>query len=290
MAKTRFGQYGAFTTPSGGLRFQLITVVDGKEKTSLIKESSVPAEIVTQLERQLQAGEDQVVQPDPVVEEPKAFTPQPAPLAPTDFDDTPDVAPEQFPPEVNAPLNTEPERNEWGNRLDGVQDPALPPLDTVTTPSAPLEGTSIFDAPIEDMARALFERFGVYTVFLGRHPEADEISPLTAERMSNYDRGVAYQAATKALSQGKLGQSFETLRANQIRNKAGAQSAQLQPPAPVTPRRAGDGSSFAERTAVNFNGGENPNGVVAVADEEGELIATPSINELNRNPLIRPRW
>jgi len=50
----------------------------------------------------------------------------------------------------------------------------------------------------------MFDRFGVYTIWLGRYPVDNEISPITGEPMPSYERGVAYTAAKRAFMQGRL--------------------------------------------------------------------------------------
>lgn len=67
-----------------------------------------------------------------------------------------------------------------------------------------LETISIHTADIKDIAQALYERFGIYTVYLGRYPQPDEVNPFTAEPMSNYERGTAYQAALRVEARGLL--------------------------------------------------------------------------------------
>lgn len=75
-----------------------------------------------------------------------------------------------------------------------------------------IDAVSIYTVPIAMLAEALHERFGVYTVFRGEMPTESEVSPLTGQPMTAYQRGEAYQAARRAIAQGVLDMDFEQVK------------------------------------------------------------------------------
>nr|DAT48138.1 MAG TPA: hypothetical protein [Caudoviricetes sp.] len=97
------------------------------------------------------------------------------------------------------------------------------PDEEIPTPTAPqqdaniysqedIDAVSIYTVPIAVLAEALHERFGVYTVFRGEMPTESEVSPLTGQPMTAYQRGEAYQAARRAIAQGVLDMDFEQVK------------------------------------------------------------------------------
>ncbi len=169
----QFGEYKAFLSDKG-VRFQ--KTIDGR--TRLIKESLVPAEVAQLLRKKMGAEksaepakiEEKAEKPDVVQISVKS---EEKPLAADDFD---------------SPA---------GSQATEEPDAPVPVVDTDF-----LEKVSIHTADIHDIALALYDRFGIYTVWLDRYPVADEVNPLTAEPMTNYERGLAYQAALRAESRG----------------------------------------------------------------------------------------
>lgn len=93
-----------------------------------------------------------------------------------------------------------------------VPAPIAPPQDANIYSQEDIDAVSIYTVPIAMLAEALHERFGVYTVFRGEMPTESEVSPLTGQPMTAYQRGEAYQAARRAIAQGVLDMDFEQVK------------------------------------------------------------------------------
>lgn len=93
-----------------------------------------------------------------------------------------------------------------------VPAPTAPPQDANIYSQEDIDAVSIYTVPIAMLAEALHERFGVYTVFRGEMPTESEVSPLTGQPMTVYQRGEAYQAARRAIAQGVLDMDFEQVK------------------------------------------------------------------------------
>jgi hypothetical protein len=220
MAQAKYGDYGVFTTAHGSLRFQF--------QNKLIKESLVPLAVVERLKTELGIPVAQIEEPShfdkataPSEQAKVIDTPieeNMTPLDPNDFD-VDEAA--QLAQTVPAPMPTQVEvgvqdvqevQQVTPNPMPNNQAPTVLMETTPEGPNAFWDGdsvqeydpSSIHTATIEDMAKAMFERFGVYTIWLGRYPEDNEISPITGEPMPSYERGVAYTAAKRAFMQGRL--------------------------------------------------------------------------------------
>lgn len=209
MAKAIFGEYGAYTTP-GGIRFQ--------KNNKLISEKAIPPEAAAYLRKSLGENQAQIVPPP--TEEQKAKlraeslqvppelqrTPEEmaeaTPLTEEDFPDMPkpDTI-EQAQAPVTDEIIEEVASGTYGTEtiVDGDEVIEAPIVDTDF-----LEQVSIHTASIEDIAEALYARFGIYTVWLKRQPVADEINPLTGAMFTKYHLGIAYQAAIFAQNRGLL--------------------------------------------------------------------------------------
>lgn len=93
-----------------------------------------------------------------------------------------------------------------------IPAPTAPPQDANIYSQEDIDAVSIYTVPIAMLAEALHERFGVYTVFRGEMPTESEVSPLTGQPMTAYQRGEAYQAARRAIAQGVLDMDFEQVK------------------------------------------------------------------------------
>lgn len=93
-----------------------------------------------------------------------------------------------------------------------IPTPTAPPQDANIYSQEDIDAVSIYTVPIAMLAEALHERFGVYTVFRGEMPTESEVSPLTGQPMTAYQRGEAYQAARRAIAQGVLDVDFEQVK------------------------------------------------------------------------------
>ena len=315
MTKAVFGEYAAYTTP-GGARFQ--------NRNKLVSEKSIPPEVVAYLKKQLG-------------EEPKA--PEPKFPMPTEEQKAKMRAESlQVPPELQV---EEPAGVDVTDQLDAsdFDDPVPtdevieavasvipePTPDVVPTPSDPdiatagvdpdfLESVSIHTAPLQDIAEALYNRFGIYTVYLRKLPVPDEINPLTGENFTKYHQGIAYQAAIRAENQGILDRNPEQGRA--MLNQIADVSANMPIDTPAqTMGEARRENSFAFRTNVaatqevatteikHMLGADGlmhaiqvpiPAGQTGEANgakgrydaEEDEIIAEPQMGR----QVIRPNW
>ena len=281
------GDFSAYLT-KGGVRFQM--KIDGK--TRMVPRARLPEPVAQLLEQRVLGKERGVVEPPkfpmPTEEEKEQLLreslevpehlqmtaeeiqarqsiPDAVPLEPEDFDDG--ISSE----EVQA-------------TIDGTKG---------TDVSADfLESVSIHTASLQDIAQAMYERFGIYTVYLGQLPQGDEFNPLTGEPFTKYHLGIAYQAAVRAANQGILNYDPEEGRREIDRNRGVNVQDQLEPIATTM----GEGrrtNSFAYRTSVkgmneqadgtSLNGAKSrqPRG-----DEDEPILEPPLMGK----PIIRPDW
>ena len=124
---------------------------------------------------------------------------EPAPAQSVQSNPAPSEEPEVLP--APAPLPDE-----------DIPAPTAPPQDANIYSQEDIDAVSIYTVPIAMLAEALHERFGVYTVFRGEMPTESEVSPLTGQPMTAYQRGEAYQAARRAIAQGVLDMDFEQVK------------------------------------------------------------------------------
>lgn len=262
MAKIAFGEYAGYTTP-GGVRFQY----QGK----LVAASTVPPEVVEYISKRLVPASAKPTA------EPKFAMPSEEELAKMREDSL----------KVKPELELTPEQE--------AQRVVTPPIDPATPPEQPpeieeevavpegepfgeevtsdfLESVSIHTAPLQDIAEALYNRFGIYTVYLGTLPRADEINPLTAGAFTKYHLGIAYQAAIYAQNQGLLKRVPEEGRKVMDANRAALEGASVDPVA-YTLGEARQNNSFAYRTSVRKSFGEATSELVHEKDPvTGEMV------------------
>ena len=135
-----------------------------------------------------------------------------------------------------------------------------------------LETVSIHTADLKDIVRSLYERFGIYTVYLGQLPNPDEINPLTGEMFTKYHQGIAYQAALGAQNRGVLDRKPEEGRRLMDEGRNASQNIKVDP-APQTLSEARRTNSFDYRTSVNGNENVSATEIVHVMGEDGVLHA-----------------
>lgn len=187
--KETFGEFGAFVARGGGIRFQ--------KNNRLIKESAIPPEVADFLRKKLnvpRVAAEPTQTPEPVhipVQDDTSPVDE-VPLTPADFEE-PVGSEEPVDSNGNPPLPSKPE-------LTRADEPVMEPRQPDENDY--LEQVSIHTASLADMAQAMFDRFGIYSVWLGRYPQPEEVNPLTGHPITNYERGVAYQAAVRAENQG----------------------------------------------------------------------------------------
>lgn len=223
MGKEVFGEYAAFDSGKG-IRYQ--------KNNKLVSESAVPPEVVAYLNNKLNSQPQDAAKPEPPTPTAKFPRPSEAELAKMREESLKPAPGLELTPEeeaqraVNppAPLPVEQPPLEEGDFDPGEYDPEAqlaPPVekpisepDVVEHPveaarrealeetSEYMEQVSIYTAGIKDIAQALYDRFGVYTIYLNEVPQTDEINPLTGEAFSRYHQGIAYQALVKARGSG----------------------------------------------------------------------------------------
>lgn len=314
MAKEVFGEFTAYTTP-GGIRFM--------KKGKLIKEPSVPQEVVNHLRQKLGDDSSKVVTPQP-----KFPRPSEEELARMKAESIAALAGK--PGQEVKVLEETPEQPLNENDFDapdsnGFQAVAEP-IEPVPLPEQPeqntmndnyLESISIYTADLKDIAQALYDRFGIYTVYLGKLPQIDEINPLTANPFTKYHLGIAYQSFIFAQNQGLLERVPEEGRKTIDAGRQASANFRVDP-VPTTMSENRQANSFAFRTSVrgtqtqsatriehivepdgsvravqvpiiHENGEENPNGINTRFDaEQDELIVEQPI--AGARPIIRPNW
>lgn len=297
MAKVNFGEYGAFTTDRG-IRFQKTE----NNKKKLVSEKDVPLEVAALLKKNLGVTDEPKKTLEPATPPTPIEITDANELAPDDFEDVPDA--NGFPaPSQPAQLNPIPEG------VSGKEEQDKNHVDVDY-----LEAISIHSAPIEAMAQALYERFGIYTVYLGRYPQPDEVNPLTAEAMTNYERGVAYQAAIRAEAKGLLSKD-PTINKRALDNNLAAAANVRQSYAPVANNldEAQAQNNFDWRTSVESTHAGRPDTTLEhYVDEFGNTRVRRSLNgattrhvsdteagsdgqpvsepKIGGQPIIRPNW
>lgn len=280
MAKASFGEYGAFTSKNS-IRFT-------KDK-KMVSETLLPPEVVGFLKEKLSPKTQEV-------ELPKAKFPRPseeelARMRAESLEVKPELqaTPEKLAEDAEAltdddfaveePMeeSTAPsaeQMQEVSRALDSQGREPLPRSVEPVRSAEPdfLETVSIHTAKLEDITRALYERFGIYTVYTKQLPNPDEINPLTGEPFTKYHQGIAYQAAIGALNRGILDRPAEEGR--RIMEEGRAASANLPiDRAPETFGQARRADSFDYRTSVRGNETQATTEIVHVKGEDGIVHA-----------------
>ncbi len=263
MAKAVFGEYAAFTT-QGGIRFM--------KNSKLISKNALPPEVVAYLSSEIEKNVDvpEVLVPDVV--KPKFARPSEEELARM-REESVKVKPElQLTPEEQAardltgvPDNEEPlqpddfeeptpaeRRAELPQVIESAIDLGQAIEQTKVDPSF-LESVSIHTAPVEALAQAFYDRFGVYSIFLGTLPASDEINPLTGERFSKYHLGIAYQAAISVQAKGGIRNPEQARQAIDQGRQAHESVKDSFDPVPQTLGDARRANSFEYRTSTRGN-------------------------------------
>lgn len=275
MSKEAHGDYAAYTTP-GGVRFQY----QGK----LVSVNAVPVEVAQLLTTKLTGNRGQVEQkfPKPTPEElekiraeqlaPKpGLEADPAKLA-TDAANAADRLTADDFDEPEPPVDPSPP--EEGADFIAPEAPTLQEqvaARPATIDPSFLEAVSIHSASLQDIAEALYNRFGIYTVYLRKLPEQDEINPLTGVSFSKYHLGIAYQAAIYAQNHGILNTPPEVHRQKIDQNRFAAKNTPLDE-APQTMGEARRANSFDYRTSVRGNQDTATTEIVHITDPETGVV------------------
>lgn len=274
MAKVEFGEYAAFNS-RGGTRFM--------HQGKMISEKAIPPEIIPFLEAKLASKVLEELD-DAIPTKPALFSkPSPEELAkmreeslkvPDELKLTPEEEATRVVPDNEAPLTPddfdEPLEKTPADRIAEIGEPSET-LEPTVDPSF-LESVSIHTAPVEALAQALYDRCGIYTVYLGVLPRSDEINPLTGDTFSKYHLGIAYQAAIQAQARGlKDPEGFrQTIEQNR---DAGANFKETLEPIAHTLGEARQQDSFAFRTSVQSTRPQSATEIVHVTDDKGVVHA-----------------
>jgi hypothetical protein len=262
MAKAAFGDYSAFTTKNS-VRYQL--------HNKLISQSDVPAEVVGYLNKQL--GYEPKPVEAPVQKFPRPTEEQLAKMRAESLE-----VPEHL--QRQEPLTPEDFSTEDIAELLPADSNGNEPLPRTDTPARPvvepdfLESVSIHTATLADIAEALYNRFGIYSVYLGSLPQADEINPLTGEVFSKYHLGIAYQASIRAQHTGVAERANEQGRKDIDAGRAASENfLDTFVPAPATMAEARRADSFEYRTSPQGTRSQAATEVVHITDENGIVHA-----------------
>lgn len=147
-----------------------------------------------------------------------------------------------------------------------------PPFPATSVEPDFLEQVSIHTASLEDITRALYERFGVYTVYLNQLPNPDEINPITGEMFTKYHQGIAYQAALSAQNRGILDRKPEEGRRLMDEGRTASANFAVDK-VPETMGEARRADSFDFRTSVRGNESKSATEIVHITDENGVVHA-----------------
>lgn len=269
--KVSLGEYSAFEG-RGGPRFMI--------GTKLVSEGALPLEVAQELRKMLGA--------------PSSTTPKTFPM-PTEEEK---IKLREDSLRVKDELKLTPEETEA--RAHPIETEEIIPVEEALVEQVPvgapdadfLETVSIYSASIQDIFQALSDRFGIYSVYLGRVPLEDEVNPLTGEQFTKYHLGIAYQAALRAITNGFT--DPEKSKATIDAGRYASEHFQEQfVPIPYTMGQAREQSSFDYRTSVK-GANESPDGVSvngavsrAPRGDEDEPILEPPFTG---KPIIRPNW
>lgn len=292
--KVTFGQFTAFDTP-GGIRFQ--------ENKKLTAEKNIPPEVVEILKKRLGQDTKQYERPSP---EESAKLKEESMKVPEHLQLSPEEEAQRQETPIEEPLN----ESDFEEELPPDTVPDEQPADSGEVAAAEfMEKMSIHSASLEDIAQALYDRFGIYTVYLDKMPETDEINPLTATQFTKYHQGIAYQASVYAKANGLLNRNPEAHRKSMDNARAAHENVKDSFYRPETPQQKAN--TFSNRTSVEGSKqpvateivhvtGEDgvtraiqrpintPNGARSVSHpEEEEPLVQP---RMGGKPVIRPNW
>lgn len=286
MAKVVFGEYAAFRT-QGGIRFQ--------KDNKLAAEKNLPPEVVEYLKKQLGEDTKQYQNKDEEIKKAKEESLK-------NLDSTPDerqerLTPQDFDEDIPAEITTTNPPNE----LNVIEAPEPDEMSDF------MESVSIHTASLEDIAQAIYERFGIYTVYLNKLPTNDEVNPLTGEAFTKYHQGIAYQAAIRAQQSGLLSKDPEAGRKQIDQNLEAHKNFQDQfVPIPGNMAAAAQQNSFKYRTAPEGTRTVPTTEVVHVTQPDGSIraerrdipverrksnAASKQTNDLfTDEPIVEPRF
>lgn len=314
MAKVTHGEYSAFNTP-GGIRFQknkkMVSINAVPPEVAALLKSKLPAKFELSATEKAKLREESLKVPDELArtdEEMAAarpLTPVVEPEVPVDplTEDDFDIPQEPVTDEEIEAVASQ-------GDMPGVNKE----LPTPEVDPNFLEQVSIHSASIFDIAEALYNRFGLYTVYLNRLPVLDEVNPLSGETFSKYHHGIAYQAAIRAKAQGTLqlpadsgkkameaGRSAhenfavdkqpanmgEARRQDSFQYRTSPQATQPAPTTEIVHQKGADGRVRAVQVEIPPGAIGEHNGAKQRYDkEEDEQLVEPAFGR----QVIRPDW
>lgn len=227
-----------------------------------------PAPVVLQSPAEVQAAATQPPQEpgiQPVADE--------QPMTQADFDE-PAPAPAGMPTQYEMDL---------AEQLEAARAQILE--NAGATPVQPLSAVGL-----TELANELYRRFGVYTVFTNQPPKPEDIHPFTADVMTRYEVGLAYQSYNRAVARGVLHQDF-----TQVRDQAQASAQASTAHAQEIENRIADPNyqapaykSFSERTSVE--GQNKQQSSTTIAHNNDPFSEDPTAEPNLRGQTIRPQW
>lgn len=204
--------------------------------------------------------------------QPKEIQPSPADIQRTA---------ENIPTEAGvAPIDDSPLEGDDFAEANFIDEPAAPAPEPV--------GKSL--QSLESLAREIYARFGVYTVFANVAPQIGDIHPFTGKSMNQYQTGLAYQAYRQIEMNGQrdFASDYAQVQAGRAAEEAHAQEIQRRIAEPDFDQPKWQ--SFAERTSVaGQNRQSSTRRVERVNDPISEDITAEPENGV-RGTTIRPEW
>lgn len=148
---------------------------------------------------------------------------------------------------------------------------------------------NLSNATIFDLANELYDCFGVYTVFVNKPPQDNDVHPFSGETMTRYEVGLAYQKHTQVTVQGKLNKDFGLQYAGVLRSREAAPRhiEEMERNAQVTPRQAEQNNSFDFRTSVK---GQNQTSTRTVSRTHDPISEEATAEPNLHGQTIRPDW
>lgn len=148
---------------------------------------------------------------------------------------------------------------------------------------------TVDNASIFELAKAMYDNYAVYTVFVGGFPKDGDVHPFHGGIMTRYEVGVAYQNFKRVNEQGLLKRDF-TGQKDKIDNDRQAPATHQ---AEISNRRedphyqAPAYKTFNERTSVE---GQNQTATTTVAHVNDPISEDPTVEPRLRGQVIRPVW
>lgn len=180
--------------------------------------------------------------------------------------------------------------------FDGTAEPAAP-SDFEMKLIAEIENlneqlansTGLKNATIFDLANEMYDRFGVYTVFINKVPRDNDIHPFSGEVMTRYEVGLAYQKHNQVVAQGKLTKDFggQFAEVEASREASVTHRKEMQANAQMTPQDHEKENTFAYRTSVN---GQNKRSTVTKTRPNDPISEDATVEPDLRGKTIRPEW